>query len=111
MKQVSFDIINTEDPLKGHFSVKDEEETHLKMFNVFQELEKVYRDQNMFIERSTIYYNMLVEREIKILFILIFKIVAALALGGYQLLLIKDMLSSKTYGYSLPPGLQNDSDD
>jgi len=49
MKQVSFDIISTEDPLKDHFSVKDEEETHMKMFAAFQELEKVHRDQNMFI--------------------------------------------------------------
>lgn len=40
------------------------------------------------------------------MFILIFKIVVALALGGYQLLLIKDIVTSKTYGYSLPPGVQ-----
>jgi hypothetical protein len=66
----------------------------------------------MFIERSTIYQNVLANREIKILFILIFKIIIAMVLGGYQLLLIKDIVSSKTYGFSLPPGLQdNDSED
>lgn len=66
----------------------------------------------MFIERSAIYQNVLANREIKILFILIFKIIIAMALGGYQLLLIKDIVSSKTYGFSLPPGLQDsDSED
>ena len=105
MKQVSFDIMSTQDPLKDHFSVKDEEETHLKMFAAFQELEKVYRDQNMLIERSTIYQNVLANREIKIIFIMVFKIVIALALGGYQLLLIKEIITSKNYKYSLPPGV------
>jgi hypothetical protein len=38
MKQVSFDIMSTSDPLKDHFSVKEEEETHLKMHAAFQEL-------------------------------------------------------------------------
>lgn len=66
----------------------------------------------MFIERSTIYQNVLQNREIKILFILVFKIIVALSLGAYQLMLIKDLLISKVHRYSLPPGMQdNDSED
>ncbi len=80
------------------------------MFLAFQELEKVFRDQNMFIERSTIYQNVLANREVKILFILIFKIVVAISLGVYQFLLVKDIISSKNYKYSLPPNLQDNSD-
>lgn len=35
-----------------------------------------------------------------------------MALGGYQLFLIKDIVNSKSYKYSLPPNLQeNDSDE
>lgn len=84
----------------------------MKMFAAFQELEKVYRDQNMFLERSAIYMNLLSNKEIKIIFILLFKIGIAIILGGYQLLLIKDIVTNKTYGYSLPQGIQQeDSED
>jgi len=42
----------------------------------------------------------------------VFKIIVAIALGAYQLLLIKDLLISKTNRFSLPPGMQdNDSED
>lgn len=107
LKQVSFDIISAADPLRGHFEVKDEEETHLKMFNAFIELEKVYSDQNMFVERSSIYQNVIGNREVKILFILIFKVVVAAALGAYQLLMIKELLTSNTHQYYVPQGQDN----
>lgn len=66
----------------------------------------------MFIERNVIYQNVLFNKEIKIVFVLLFKILIAIALGGYQLFLVKEIINTKTYNYSLPPGLQdNDSDD
>jgi hypothetical protein len=43
----------------------------------------------MFIERNVIYQNVLFNKEIKIVFVLLFKIIVAMALGGYQLLLVK----------------------
>jgi len=45
------------------------------------------------------------------LFILVFKIIVALALGAYQFMLIKELLISKTHRYYLPPGAQDDSED
>jgi hypothetical protein len=66
----------------------------------------------MFIERNVIYQNVLFNKEIKIVFVLLFKILVAIALGGYQLFLVKDIIATKSYNYTLPPGLQaNDSDD
>lgn len=66
----------------------------------------------MFIERNIIYQNVLFNKEIKIVFVLLFKILIAIVLGGYQLFLVKDIITSKSYKYTLPPGVQdNDSDE
>jgi hypothetical protein len=47
----------------------------------------------MFIERNTIYQNILANKEIKIIFILLFKVFVAAILGAYQLMLIKQIVS------------------
>ena len=64
----------------------------MSMFRTFGWLERVYQDQHMFLERAAIYANKLANREATIIFILVFKILVALILGAYQLLVVKELV-------------------
>ena len=66
------------------------------MFQTFQALEKVYRDQHMLLERSRVYKNILSNKEVNIIGIITFKIMIGIILGVYQLLIIKEMVLNKT---------------
>lgn len=54
-KVISFDFIQTDDPLKNHFSEKDKAVTHSYMYHAYAEMNKVYRDQHFILERKQVH--------------------------------------------------------
>jgi len=67
---------------------------HEKLFKSYQELEKVYRDQHFFLERSFIHSILLKQTEIVVVFFLLLKIVVAVICGFFQLYFVKRILEN-----------------
>jgi hypothetical protein len=84
--------MKTDDPLRGLIRDQDKMKIHEKLYKSFQELEKVYRDQHFFLERSYIHSLLLRQTEVVVIFFLLLKLLIAFVCSFFQLYFVKKIL-------------------
>ena len=88
-------VYNQKKTTEGERSVAE-----AKLMNSYQLMEKLYRNQHFYLERSRIHQQMLDDVQLKVSIMMGWKIILVVMCGFLQLLAIKKIIDKKGMGYT-----------
>ena len=65
-KEVSFDFIESSDPIKSTFTEERKQKTHEMLYHAYNSMNRVYRDQHFLLERKIVHSQIMASAENKL---------------------------------------------
>ena len=99
-KVVSFDFFTREDPAEKKNMPESANIVSKKLMEAYHHVEKLYRNQHFYVERSRVHQDLLTDVQLKVTLMIGWKIILVIVCAVVQIFVLKKLIDNRGIGYT-----------